>query len=178
MSYKMCNNCVMDTSDPSIEFDDKGQCSHCNSFYEKTLPTWKQLLADKKALKRLKEDIKKRSHPKSNYDCLIGLSGGIDSSLVSSVAQDLTTQQLKTFSIGFDNPKYNEAQYAKEVANYIKSDHHEFRVTENEAKYLVDDLIKQYDEPFGDPSSIPTMDSPWVTVSHPEMWRVPGSDQR
>ena len=85
------------------------------------------------------------------------LSGGIDSSLVSSVAQDLTAQQLKTFSIGFDNPKYNEAQYAKEVANYIKSDHHEFRVTENEAKYLVDDLIKQYDEPFGDPSSIPTM---------------------
>ena len=85
------------------------------------------------------------------------LSGGIDSSLVSAVAQNLTHDSLKTFSIGFDNPKYNEAVHAKEVASYIKSDHHDLKITENEAKYLVDDLIQHYDEPFGDPGSIPTM---------------------
>lgn len=86
MSYKICKNCVMDTSDPSIEFDEKGQCSHCNSFYRKTLPAWQNLLSNKEALYKLKEDIKFRSHPKSNYDCLIGLSGGIDSSYLLHLA--------------------------------------------------------------------------------------------
>lgn len=85
------------------------------------------------------------------------LSGGIDSSLVTAVAQSLTKEPVKTFSIGFENPKFNEANFAKEVAGYLKTDHHEFLVSENEAKKLVEDLISHYDEPFGDPSSIPTM---------------------
>ena len=50
MSFKICKNCVMDTSDPSIQFDENGQCSHCNSFYGKTLPAWQNLLANKEAL--------------------------------------------------------------------------------------------------------------------------------
>ena len=86
MSYKICKNCVMDTSDPSITFDDNGQCSHCNSFYKNTLPAWQKLLSNKEALFKLKEDIKLRSHPKSDYDCLIGLSGGIDSSYLLHLA--------------------------------------------------------------------------------------------
>ena len=86
MSYKICKNCVMDTSDPSIEFDENGICSHCNSFYAKTLPTWQELLSNKEALKKLKEDIQYRSHPTSDYDCLIGLSGGIDSSFLLHLA--------------------------------------------------------------------------------------------
>ena len=86
MSYNICNNCVMDTSDPSIDFHENGQCSHCNSFYAKTLPTWQKLLSNKEALNRLKEDIRDRSHPKSDYDCLIGLSGGIDSSYLLHLA--------------------------------------------------------------------------------------------
>ena len=53
----------MDTSDPSIEFDENGQCSHCNSFYSKILPTWKELLSNEEALKKLREDIQYRSHP-------------------------------------------------------------------------------------------------------------------
>ena len=76
----------MDTSDPAIEFDENGQCSHCNSFYSKILPTWKELLSNEEALKRLKKDIQYRSHPKSDYDCLIGLSGGIDSSYLLHLA--------------------------------------------------------------------------------------------
>ena len=86
MSYKICKNCVMNTSDPSITFDDNGQCSHCNSFYKNTLPAWQKLLSNKEALFKLKEDIKLRSHPKSDYDCLIGLSGGIDSSYLLHLA--------------------------------------------------------------------------------------------
>lgn len=85
------------------------------------------------------------------------LSGGIDSSLVSAIAQDVSDQKIKTFSIGFNNPKFNEAAFAKQVADHINSEHHEFMVTENDAKDLVGDIINNYDEPFGDSSAIPTM---------------------
>ena len=48
MSFKICKNCVMDTSDPSIEFDENGQCSHCNSFYTaKLYRAWKNLLSNR-----------------------------------------------------------------------------------------------------------------------------------
>ena len=133
---------------------------HYEKYWDVNTKISSEIFSNEKAAKKeLKRLVNSSVELRLKSDVPFGtfLSGGIDSSLVSAVAQDLTKQQLKTFSIGFDNPKYNEAQYAKEVANYIKSDHHEFRVTENEAKYLVDDLIKHYDEPFGDPSSIPTM---------------------
>ncbi len=86
MSYKICKNCVMDSSDPSIKFDENGQCSHCNSYYLKTLPSWQGLLHDKNALSKLTEDIKLRNCDNSKYDCIIGLSGGIDSSYLLHLA--------------------------------------------------------------------------------------------
>lgn len=85
------------------------------------------------------------------------LSGGIDSSTISAIAQHVSPQQIKTFSIGFDNPKFNEADFAKQVAKHIQSDHYEFTVSENDAKNLVGEIVTQYDEPFGDSSAIPTM---------------------
>ncbi len=84
--YQVCTNCVMDTSDPAITFDENGVCSHCNSFYSKTLPYWDKLLKNKKSLDNLKKDIKFRASKKSSYDCLIGLSGGIDSSYLLHLA--------------------------------------------------------------------------------------------
>ena len=85
------------------------------------------------------------------------LSGGIDSSLVSAVAQETTNHQLKTFSIGFDDVKFNETGFAKQVAQHIESDHHEFILTEQDAQKLVPDIFSFYDEPFADASAIPTM---------------------
>jgi asparagine synthase (glutamine-hydrolysing) len=85
------------------------------------------------------------------------LSGGIDSSTVSAIAQEVSPQKIKTFSIGFNNSDFDEAEFAKQVAVYIGSEHHEFIVTENDAKELVGDIITSYDEPFGDSSAIPTM---------------------
>ena len=57
--YRICTNCVMDTSDPSIIFDKDGICSHCNSFYSKTLPYWNKLL-NENSLADLKKDINLR----------------------------------------------------------------------------------------------------------------------
>lgn len=85
------------------------------------------------------------------------LSGGVDSSLISAIAQDVSEQKINTFTIGFDNPKFNETEFAQQVSDHIGTNHHEFMVSENDAKDLVEDIINYYDEPFGDSSSIPTM---------------------
>jgi asparagine synthase (glutamine-hydrolysing) len=85
------------------------------------------------------------------------LSGGVDSSLVSAIAQKVTNHQLKTFSIGFAESKFNESTYAKQVAQHLETDHHSFTLTEKEAIELVPDIFKYYDEPYADASAIPTM---------------------
>src|SRR3989339_179973 len=85
------------------------------------------------------------------------LSGGTDSSLVTAIAQKYSDKPVKTFSIGFKEDKYNESGYARQVAEYLKTEHHEFIVTEKEAMPLFESLVSCFDEPFGDSSAIPTM---------------------
>ena len=74
----------MDTSDPAIIFDDSGICDHCNTFKKKILPGW-QKEKDTRKIKELSNKIKKSGKDKE-FDCLIGLSGGIDSSYLAYIA--------------------------------------------------------------------------------------------
>ncbi|MDB4655558.1 asparagine synthase (glutamine-hydrolyzing) [Flavobacteriales bacterium] len=85
------------------------------------------------------------------------LSGGIDSSLVTALAQNATSEKLKTFSIGFEDGKHNESAFAQQVAQHLDTEHHEFILTEKDALNLVEDILPQYDEPYADSSAIPTM---------------------
>ena len=85
------------------------------------------------------------------------LSGGIDSSLVSSIMQQESQSKIKTFSIGFENKAYDESIYAKEVAKYISSEHYEYIFTQKDMFSLIDNIDHYYDEPFGDASSLPMM---------------------
>ncbi|MBI1286925.1 MAG: asparagine synthase (glutamine-hydrolyzing) [Flavobacteriales bacterium] len=85
------------------------------------------------------------------------LSGGIDSSLVTALAQKATSEKLKTFSIGFDDAKHDESGFARKVSEYLGTEHHEYRVTEKDALELVPEILPQYDEPYADSSAIPTM---------------------
>src|SRR5688572_3554167 len=85
------------------------------------------------------------------------LSGGIDSSLVTAAAQENSSKPVKTFSIGFEEEQFNEAGFARNVSDHLKTDHHELIVTYKQAMDQVQNLMEIYDEPFGDPSSIPTL---------------------
>jgi asparagine synthase (glutamine-hydrolysing) len=84
------------------------------------------------------------------------LSGGIDSSLISTLMQKNSMNPIKTFTIGFEDNNFNEAPYAKEIANFLGTDHSELYVSENETQEVIPMLGNMYDEPFADSSQIPT----------------------
>ncbi|MEM7284241.1 MAG: LPS biosynthesis protein, partial [Pseudomonadota bacterium] len=85
--YQICTNCIMDTSDSTISFDSKGWCEYCQNFHSNIKPNWnpgEQGIAEiTPIIDRIKEDGKGRDH-----DCLIGISGGLDSSYVAYVAKE------------------------------------------------------------------------------------------
>ena len=93
------------------------------------------------------------------------LSGGVDSSLMVAVAQGLLDRPLKTFSIGFPEPEYDETGYASLVAKQVGTEHHEFRV-EPSAIDVLPKLVWHYDEPFADSSAVPTWYLARLTREH------------
>ena len=85
--YKICTNCVMDTSDIKIKFDEEGVCDHCNTFFTKIIPKWHTDNKGKRELQVLVDKIKQQGKGKE-FDCIIGMSGGIDSSYLTYLAKE------------------------------------------------------------------------------------------
>jgi len=85
--YHICSNCVMDTTDSKITFDDKGVCDHCNDFYNNILPNWHTDGRGQQALERIVDKVKKARKGK-DFDCIIGMSGGVDSSYLVYYAKE------------------------------------------------------------------------------------------
>jgi len=85
--YQVCSNCVMDTSDSYITFDADGLCDHCRTFFEKVKPNWHTDERGERELRSIVEKIKDTGRGR-DFDCIIGMSGGIDSSYLTYLAKE------------------------------------------------------------------------------------------
>ncbi len=85
--YRICSNCIMDTTDPDITFDERGFCDYCRNYYVNILPNWHTDELGEKELNKIVDRIKKDGQGR-DHDCIIGISGGVDSSYVAYIAKE------------------------------------------------------------------------------------------
>ncbi len=86
--YRICTRCIMDTSDPLINFGSDGRCTYCHNFDSLIKSKWQFGMMDDANLRLMVDDIRKAGKGK-DFDCIIGLSGGLDSSYVAYVAREM-----------------------------------------------------------------------------------------
>lgn len=145
--YKVCPGEIVNFSSGSIEK---------NKYW--TVKGLTTSIGYEEAKIKLQEMLLESCKKRMNADVPLGifLSGGIDSSLIAGLTQNIAGE-IKTFSIGFNDEKYNEAKYSKEIAQYLGTVHKELYLDESLLFNLLNDLPYYYDEPFADNSQIATM---------------------
>lgn len=151
-----------------FEFDGKDQNLDASQIAERMRPYWnaqewafkekKQNYDDAEIRTIFKEKLFSAVKDRMMSDVPLGafLSGGMDSSLIVSVMQEISDRPVQTFSIGFGEAEYNEAEYARAVSDNLGTEHNEFFVTDEEARGIIPQISYIYDEPFADISQIPT----------------------
>ncbi len=113
--FQVCKRCVMDTTDPDIVFDENGFCNHCNDYFDNIVKhTYKGESSDKELAAII--DKIKRDGKNSKYDCVIGVSGGVDSSYVAYLAKQ---KGLRILAVHMDNG-WDSEESVKNVRNIIQ----------------------------------------------------------
>ena len=108
--------------------------------------------------KNLKNLLEKTVIKQTISDVQIGsfLSGGIDSSIITSILQKNSSKKIKTFTVGFNDKNFDESDNAKEISKYLGTDHYEYFIEDNHIFNFIENLENIYSEPFSDSSQIPT----------------------
>ncbi|MCK4553667.1 asparagine synthase (glutamine-hydrolyzing) [Candidatus Parcubacteria bacterium] len=114
-------------------------------------------ISEEEAISELNKLLEKSINMRLISDVPLGvfLSGGLDSSTIAYYAKR-QKNNLKTFSIGFDEQSFDETKYAKQVADYLKTDHYHKQFSGQELIEVIPKVFEKLDEPFGDPSILPT----------------------
>jgi asparagine synthase (glutamine-hydrolysing) len=117
----------------------------------------KTKLDEAQAIEGLREKLTEAVRLRMISDVPLGafLSGGIDSSIVVGLMAQLSSQPVKTFSIGFEEAAYNETEHARRIAKLWQTEHHEF-IVKADALAILPKLVRHYGEPYADSSAIPT----------------------
>ena len=147
--YKVCNNCVMDTSDRNITFNSEGICSHCLDYKKTIKPKHLNQIKNKKNFERLISSIKLSSSNKE-YDCIIGLSGGLDSSYLVFTAKKLGLNPLIFHADTGWNSKLSSSNIEKIISN-LNLDLYTYVIDWNEMRDIQLSFFK---------SGVPHIDSP------------------
>jgi N-acetyl sugar amidotransferase len=113
--YRICTNCIMDTTDPHISFDERGRCDHCATYYGNIVPNWHTGEAGRRMLDPLIERIQREGKGR-DHDCLIGMSGGLDSSYLTYVAKEVLGLRPMIFHV---DAGWNSQQAVKNVERLI-----------------------------------------------------------
>lgn len=140
-------------------YDLAGRQFHESKYWDlSTQPVFLEASFDeaKTELKRLLQDAV-RLRMISDVPLGVFLSGGIDSSLVTALAQEQSSQPVCTFSVKFEEAVFDESQYAKQVADHLQTRHTEIHCNLEEGIDLIENFYRYYDEPFADASAIPSM---------------------
>ncbi len=159
--YSIFENCYKLEAGHYLEFD-------IDKYQHRTVKYWsvdecykkdKFDKSEKEILNDLEELLTDAVEQRMVSDVPVGvfLSGGYDSSLVTALLSKNSSRKLHTYTIGFDNTKYNEAEHAKAIAKHFGTEHTEYYVSNKEMISRVESLPFYYDEPFGDSSSLPSI---------------------
>jgi N-acetyl sugar amidotransferase len=149
LNYQICNRCVMDTSDPDIIFDKIGNCNHCNDFFNTLSKVAYQGEVSDRNLLRIVKKIKQDGR-NNKYDCLIGVSGGTDSSYVAYIVKKLG---LRPLAVHMDNGWDSEEsiENIKNICSKLKIDYQSYVLNWKEFKDIQLSILK---------SSIPEVEIP------------------
>jgi asparagine synthase (glutamine-hydrolysing) len=159
--YSIFKNCYKLKAGHYLEFDTKDLTFNITKYWDIS-DTYEEEKNNKNEVEIL-EDIENLLIDSCNLrmvsDVPVGvfLSGGYDSSLVTALLQKNTKEKINTFTIGFYEKEYNEAEHAKKIAEYLGTNHTEYYCTKDDLISIIKDLPFIYDEPFGDSSTLPTI---------------------
>ena len=139
-----------------MEYDFETHHIKINEIHQE-IPPKPQSISFEDAKKDVRDMVYESVESRSIADVPLGtfLSGGVDSSIVSLVLSQLNDKKIETFSIGFHDSS-DESSKARTVADLIKSNHHEFKIGEDDLKDNIHEILMNFDEPFSDTAALPT----------------------